>query len=268
MCSFARAARGRLRRQSAERSLARVDAIHCDCTNLTRLSNAETFSHIFHSPDLSREWTDTAERIEPLQITDTAGGVNLGDRRALWYLIRYFRPQGVLEIGTHIGASTVHLAAALPNGGRIVTVDIDDVNNETAKPWMRYGATASPAELADRLNLNVEFVTSDSLAYLSSCKPASFDFVFLDCDHAAATVYQEIPAACRVLRRRGMIVLHDFFPELMPLWSNRVVIDGPWRAVERLRSEGARLKAFPLGELPWATKLGSHVTSLAILVGV
>ena len=222
MRSFARAARRRLRRQNEQRSLARVDSIHCDCANLTRLINAKTLSQIFHSPDLSGEWVGTAERIEPLQITDTAGGVNRGDRRALWYLIRYFRPEGVLEIGTHIGASTVHLAAALPNDGRIVTVDIEDVNNEMAKPWTRYGATASPAELAGRLNLHVEFVTSNSLAYLSSCEPASFDFVFLDGDHAAATVYQEIPAACRVLRRGGVIVLHDFFPGLMPLWSNRV----------------------------------------------
>jgi hypothetical protein len=63
-----------------------------------------------------------------------------------------------------------------------------------------------------------------------------------------------------------VILLHDYFPGLQPLWVDRNVIRGPWLAVERLRSEGARLKAIPLGRLPWDTKLGSQTTSLALLV--
>jgi predicted O-methyltransferase YrrM len=257
----------RLHLRHEGRSLRRVDAIRTDCRSLTRSLTAEALSRTFQSPDLSAEWTHAEKRIGQLQITDMSQGVNPGDRRALWYLVRHLRPQNALEIGTHIGASTVHLAAALPSGGRLVTVDIEDVNDETAKPWLHHGAAASPAQFAAQLRLNVEFVTSDSLGFLSSCKSETFDLVFLDGDHAAATVYQEIPAACRTLRRGGVIVLHDFFPNLMPLWPNGVVIEGPWRAVERLRAEDARLEALPLGELPWPTKLGSRVTSLAVLVG-
>jgi hypothetical protein len=33
-----------------------------------------------------------------------------------------------------------------------------------------------------------------------------------------------------------------------------------------LRSEGLRIRALPLGELPWPTTLNSSLTSLAILV--
>ena len=54
------------------------------------------------------------------------GGVNPGDRRLLYQLTRRLKPRNVLEIGTHVGASTMHIAAAKPRS--ITTVDIVDVN--------------------------------------------------------------------------------------------------------------------------------------------
>ena len=41
------------------------------------------------------------------------GGVNPGDRQAVYYLIMALKPQNVLEVGTHIGASMPHIARAL-----------------------------------------------------------------------------------------------------------------------------------------------------------
>jgi hypothetical protein len=66
------------------------------------------------------------------------------------------------------------------------------------------------------------------------------------------------------------VLLHDYFPDLRPLWPNGKVIDGPARAVRRLRRAGWPIDARPLGELPWATKQGTSRTSLALLgrVGV
>ena len=61
------------------------------------------------------------------------------------------------------------------------------------------------------------------------------------------------------------MLLHDYFPHLKPLWANGTVIPGPYLALERLRREGAALAAVPLGALPWATKLDSTLTSLALL---
>ena len=124
--------------------------------------------------------------------------------------------------------------------------------------------------MLDRLGLGglVTFVAGDSLDYMASCDGGKdgFDIVFLDGDHSAAAVYREIPAALRILRPGGVIVLHDYFPELKPLWSNGFVLEGPYLATERLRREGAGLVALPLGALPWPTKLGSCVTSLALLL--
>ena len=209
------------------------------------------------------------------QIEDgKTGGVNPGDRRALWYLIKGFRPRSVLEIGTRVGASTLHIAAALQSNARqepsiaprLVTVDVEDVNNEASGYWKRYALQASPKTMVQSIGCEafVQFVTDNSLTYLDGSKE-KYDFIFLDGDHSATTVYQEIPRALNVLARTGLILLHDYFPKNRPLWSNGSVVPGPYIAVTRLRREDAAIKVIPLGDLPWDTKLNSRTTSLALL---
>jgi hypothetical protein len=111
----------------------------------------------------------------------------------------------------------------------------------------------------------VDFVTNDSLSYLAGCR-SRFDLIFLDGDHSARTVYQEIPASLKLLNRDGVIFLHDYFPDLKPLWSDVAVIPGPFLATDRLRKEGAKLDILPLRRLPWPTKVQSHATSLAVVL--
>jgi predicted O-methyltransferase YrrM len=51
------------------------------------------------------------------------------DGNILYALIRYLQPQEVLEIGTHLGGSAMHIAAGLLDdggGGYVETVDIDE----------------------------------------------------------------------------------------------------------------------------------------------
>jgi cephalosporin hydroxylase len=61
-------------------------------------------------------------------------------------LLCHFKPKSVLEVGTYIGASTLHIASALfmsqvKNGDDVEfkTVYIHDVNCLKAKPWLNYG---------------------------------------------------------------------------------------------------------------------------------
>jgi hypothetical protein len=67
------------------------------------------------------------------------------------------------------------------------------------------------------------------------------------------------------LRDGGVVVMHDFFPKRRPLWSDGAMIAEPYLAVARCRREGSGIVERPLGALPWPTKLGSNVTSLALL---
>jgi predicted O-methyltransferase YrrM len=212
--------------------------------------------------------------LDALCITDRAWGVNPGDRRAIYHLVRHLRPRRVLEVGTFVGASTAYICAAMRPERKahprerfqITTVDIADVNDQISKPWLRAGSRYAPQEVVRRLGCDdmVRFVTANSIDFLASTDE-TYDLIFLDGDHTAPVNYREIPAALRALNPCGYILLHDYFPQLRPLWDDGSLIVGPAMAARRLQSEGVRIGVRPLGELPWPTKLGSHMTSLAML---
>jgi predicted O-methyltransferase YrrM len=240
--------------------------------NLTSLA-PDDVRRILDSADIAKEWTAYAPRLSELcQIEDgKTGGVNPGDRRALFYLVRAFQPARVLEIGTHVGASTLYIGAALTRGGweqtpHLVSVDLEDVNDSSHSCWRQVGLAKSPKQMVDELNATVEirFVTDDSRHFFATTKE-TFDFIFLDGDHAAETAYEDILGSLDVVNKNGLIVLHDYFPGGHPLWSDGSGLRGPFTAAEKVRASGVAIKVIPLGSLPWPTKLGSHVTSLALI---
>lgn len=264
----------RLRTDAQERAgLLLASRAACDVSNSGTIS-PEDIAGLLRSPEITARWDTARSALSDLGISDRSQGVNAGDRRALYYLMCALGPARVLEIGTHVGASTMHIAAGMRDALRragepsleLTTVDIEDVNDTTARPWERFGSRESPSAIARRLGFQdvIEFVCQPSLGFLGAVR-RPYDFVFLDGDHRARAVYREIPRALGVLEPGGFILLHDYFPNGLPLWPQTNPVPGPWLAVERLRSEGMKLRAIPLGTLPWPTKLGSHVTSLALL---
>jgi predicted O-methyltransferase YrrM len=224
--------------------------------------------------DLTSEWQEVEAKMASIRFGGGEGAVNPGDRRALYYLVRALRPTSILEVGTHVSASTSMLALALKRSQeastgpkpRLVTVDIVDVNNPAEGAWQRVGCSHSPAEAMQAIGCEdlVTFVNSASVPYLSACRER-FDLIFLDGDHYSTTVYQEFPAALPLLKPDGLILLHDYFPDLKPLWDDGAVIPGPDLAISRLRRENVPIAARPFGALPWPTKLGSNVSSLAVV---
>jgi predicted O-methyltransferase YrrM len=223
---------------------------------------------VFRSETSDREWPEVAARIDAItQIDDgKTGGVNPGDRRALYYLVRWLQPSSVLEIGTHVGASTLYIAAALRRQqvARLTTVDIVDVNAADSY-WSKAGLSKPPSDALAELGASVDFVQSDSVSFLERASD-KFDLIFLDGDHSQAKVLAEITVALKRLREDGLILLHDYFPNRAQYWPGEPLIDGPYQAVKRLRKEGMRVIAVPFGELPWPTKGGTNLTSLAALL--
>jgi predicted O-methyltransferase YrrM len=195
------------------------------------------------------------------------GGVNPGDRRALYHLIAHFQPKQLLEIGTHVGASTVYIASALRrfvDGGQLTTADIADVNGPKAA-WKSLGLPAPPARYISDLGLAgiTTFVTKPAAEMLQTAE--RYDLIFLDGDHSPRAVYREVSAALNVLSPPGLILLHDFYPSGKPLTPDGGVIRGPSTAADRINGEAEGLVFIPLGNLPWQTKGGGNATSLALV---
>jgi predicted O-methyltransferase YrrM len=240
----------------------------------------QTFNHanlgtldpgtIFSDRKIEDSWNESHEVIKSTYGDDDRfGGINPGDRRALYFLIRALKPENVLEVGTHIGASTLYIARALkagPKDGRVTTVDLLDVNDPVQGAWKQFGFPVTPKESAARVGClsSIEFVISRSLDYMNRTD-REFDFIFLDGDHSAHTVYLEVTAALRILAPGGLILLHDYYPHAKPLFPDGDIIAGPFRALARIARENPGITARPIGSLPWPTKQGSHVTSLALV---
>ncbi|QQG36301.1 MAG: class I SAM-dependent methyltransferase [Micavibrio aeruginosavorus] len=237
--------------------------------NLKAGITSDLLTLTFNNPDIARVWEEANKKISEIFGSTTAlGGVNPGDRRALYYLVSLLKPENLLEVGTHIGASTIFLAEALSHvspTARMTTVDILDVNDQQG-PWKKRGLAMPPRGYLQRLGLadRVAFCAMSSANYLQTSSER-FDLIFLDGDHAANTVYNEISWALRLLNKDGVILLHDFYPGTKPLFHDKGIIPGPFMAVDRIMLENPHINALPLGRLPWETKQGTQATSLALL---
>jgi predicted O-methyltransferase YrrM len=253
-----------------QRDLKKLERANVYVENLRKLDSNDEFKLIFNSEKYKGLWDSVSKELQELNLPDDTGGVNTGDQRAIAYLIWHFKPIKILEIGTHIGCSTVHLSVAqrelklVNEVSGIVTVDIRDVNS-AEKPWVAYKAPMSPLDLVTKVNYSdkVTFRCQPSVEYLAQCQD-KYDLIFLDGGHSAELVYRELPLACRLLNENGIILLHDYFPNNKPIWDNNSIIPGPYLATERLINEGCNIEIKPLGALPWPTKQNSHFTSLAL----
>ena len=239
------------------RALASIPRATIDPGPLPKLAEIAS-PDTFRDAAVANEWTAANALLqEALVGTDRkySMGTSPRDSRALWYWTRRFKPRAVLEIGTGSGVSTAHFAAALKTGSdapstRLVTVDVTSPGSSVKHALARLGCLTG-----------VEFVTDRSLGYLAG-REDEFDFIFLDGDHGAANIYQEIPLALKALRPGGGLMLHDYYWSREAMRENYWPIPGPCLAVARLREENAGLAVAPGDTLPWPDALGLEGSGL------
>ncbi|MFE6662751.1 O-methyltransferase [Streptomyces sp. NPDC057697] len=105
----------------------------------------------------------------------------------------------VLEIGTLGGYSTIWLARALPEGGRVVTLEADPAYAEVAR------ANIEGAGLADVVEIRVGRAL-DTLPELAAQGHGPFDVVFIDADKPSNPDYL---AWSLKLTRPGSLIIAD-----------------------------------------------------------
>ncbi|HVX20483.1 MAG TPA: O-methyltransferase [Acidimicrobiales bacterium] len=115
--------------------------------------------------------------LPPINVTAAQG-------RLLHILARAQGARTILEVGTLGGFSTIWLARALPDGGRLVTLEIDPHHAEVAR------ANIDRAGLADRVDIRVG-PALETLPTLADEGFGPVDFVFIDADKQRNTAYFE-----------------------------------------------------------------------------
>lgn len=119
--------------------------------------------------------------------------------RLLEVLARAVGARAILELGTLAGYSTIWLARALPDGGRLVTLEADPGFAEVAR------ANVAGAGLADAVEVRVGRAL-DTLPALAAEGGEPFDLIFIDADKRSNPDYLEW--ALR-LSRPGTLIVAD-----------------------------------------------------------
>jgi caffeoyl-CoA O-methyltransferase len=118
-------------------------------------------------------------------------------------LVRLSGARHVLELGTFTGYSSISMALALPEDGRVITCDI---NEETSAIARRY---AEEAGVANRIDYRVG-PALDTIATLDG----PFDIVFIDADKPNYVAYYD--ATLPLLAADGVMIVDN------TLWSGKV----------------------------------------------
>lgn len=138
-----------------------------------------------------------------LQASAAAGlpphAVSPSQGKLLMLLARIAGAMRILELGTLGAYSTIWLARALPDGGRLVTLEMDPRHAEVAR------ANLAHAALDDRVELRVG-PALETLPRLAAEGRGPFDLVFLDADKPNNPHYL---AWALSLTRRGSLIVAD-----------------------------------------------------------
>jgi predicted O-methyltransferase YrrM len=123
-------------------------------------------------------------------------------------LIKLMGVKRAIEIGTFTGYSSICVASAMGEGGKLICCDISPQWTAVAdKYW-------SLAGLKDRIELHTQPAEATLQRLLDDGDEKSFDFVFIDADKQNYIKYYEI--ALRLLRKGGIIAVDN------TLWSGAV----------------------------------------------
>jgi predicted O-methyltransferase YrrM len=166
---------------------------------------------------------NAAAGLPPHDVSPTQG-------KLLWLLARTQGARAILEIGTLGGYSTIWLARALADGGRLITLEANPTHAEVAR------ANLVRAGLADVVEVRVGRAT-DTLPALATEGRGPFDLIFIDADKPSNAEY--FGWALELSRPGSLIVVDNVVRDgaVFDEGSADASVQGVRRLNERLASE-------------------------------
>jgi predicted O-methyltransferase YrrM len=147
-------------------------------------------------------------RAETATLPDSRMQIGPDQGAFLAMLARLIGARRALEIGVYTGYSSLAVAAALPEGGKLVACDVSEEWTSIAR---RYWAQAG---LADRIELRLGPALATLADLLAQGGADSFDFAFIDADKLEYDAYYE--SCLRLVRPGGLIAIDNV------LWGGAV----------------------------------------------
>jgi predicted O-methyltransferase YrrM len=119
--------------------------------------------------------------------------------KLLFLLAKMISAKRILEIGTLAGYSTIWMARALPEDGKLITLEFDRKHAEVARK------NIERAGFADKVEVRIGKAL-DSLAKIQTAGEGPFDLFFLDADKPNNPAYFE---RALKLSREGSLIVAD-----------------------------------------------------------
>jgi len=126
--------------------------------------------------------------------------------RVLSMFSHMIRPKVVLEIGTYLGYSALCFAEGLADGGKVITLDIQEDTNNVARAFVQI------SEFANSIEFHLGFA-ADIIPTLDT----TFDLVFIDADKPNYSGYFDL--VFNKVRPGGFIIADNV------LWGGQVLDD-------------------------------------------
>lgn len=140
--------------------------------------------------DLKRAARD--EGIPPIQIAPEQASL-------MQILLRLANAREVVEVGTLAGYSAIWMARALPQGGRVRTIEFLGKHADFAERWVAKSDVAGKVEVHRGAGADV----------MPSFAANSADAAFLDADKTNYPVY--LREALRIVRKGGLVMVDNAF---------------------------------------------------------
>lgn len=118
-------------------------------------------------------------------------------------LVKLMGAKKTLEIGTFTGYSSLCVAMALPDDGRMIACDVNDEWTQVARRYWAEAGVAHKIEL--RLGPGVETLSQ----LISEGESDTFDFAFIDADKTSYDAYYE--RCLKLVRPGGLIAIDNIF---------------------------------------------------------
>jgi len=157
-------------------------------------------------------------------------------------LLRLNRAQEVVEVGTLAGYSAIAMARALPDHGRVRTIELLGRHADFAEEWI------ARSDVAGR----VEVLRGDAREVLAGLPDDSADACFLDADKSGYVTYLE--HCLRIVRPGGLFLVDNAFA-FGQLFEEHPT-DGEAPAVKAFNEHMARVQELekvivPIGDGLW-----------------
>ena len=151
---------------------------------------------------------DDAALEHALQASEAAGmpriQVSALQGKLLYLLARMVSARNILEIGTLGGYSTIWMARALPDDGRLITLEANEKHAEVARENFARAGVAGQIEL--RLGK-----AQETLPQIAAEGRGPFDLIFIDANRSSLPEY--FAWSLRLARRGSVIVVDNVVRE-------------------------------------------------------